>query len=78
MRLDMSECMEKHRVSKLIGSPPSYVGYDEAGPLTEKIRRRPYSVIPLTSSKAPGRSEYPASDSGRWPDYGRAGKSREL
>ena len=45
IRLDMSENMEKHSVSKIIGSPPGYVGYDEAGQLTEKIRRRPYSVI---------------------------------
>jgi len=45
IRLDMSEFMEKHSVSKIIGSPPGYVGYDEAGQLTEKIRRRPYSVI---------------------------------
>ena len=47
VRLDMSEYMEKHTVSKLIGSPPGYVGYDEAGQLTEKIRRRPYSVVLL-------------------------------
>lgn len=47
IRLDMSEYMEKHTVSRLIGSPPGYVGYDEAGQLTEKIRRRPYSVILL-------------------------------
>ena len=45
IRLDMSEYMEKHSVSKIIGSPPGYVGYDEAGQLIEKIRRRPYSVI---------------------------------
>ena len=45
IRLDMSEFMEKHTVSKLIGSPPGYIGYDEAGQLTEKIRRRPYSVV---------------------------------
>ena len=45
IRLDMSEYMEKHTVSKLIGSPPGYVGYDEGGQLTEKIRRRPYSVV---------------------------------
>ena len=45
IRLDMSEYMERHSVSKLIGSPPGYVGYDEAGQLTEKIRRKPYSVI---------------------------------
>ena len=46
-RLDMSEYMEKHAVSKMIGSPPGYVGYDDAGQLTEKIRRKPYSVILL-------------------------------
>lgn len=45
IRIDMSEYMEKYSVSRLIGSPPGYVGYDEAGQLTEKIRRRPYSVI---------------------------------
>lgn len=47
IRFDMSEYMEKHSVSKLIGSPPGYVGYDEAGQLTEKVRRKPYSVILL-------------------------------
>lgn len=47
IRLDMSEYMEKHSVSKLIGSPPGYVGYDEAGQLTEKVRRNPYSLILL-------------------------------
>ena len=45
IRLDMSEFMEKHSVSRIIGAPPGYVGYDEAGQLTEKIRRRPYSVV---------------------------------
>jgi ATP-dependent Clp protease ATP-binding subunit ClpC len=45
VRLDMSEFMEKHTVSRLIGSPPGYVGYDDAGQLTEKIRRKPYSVV---------------------------------
>lgn len=45
IRLDMSEFMEKHSVSKIIGAPPGYVGYDEAGQLTEKIRRKPYSVV---------------------------------
>ena len=45
IRLDMSEYMEKHSVSKLIGAPPGYIGYDEAGQLTEKVRRRPYCVI---------------------------------
>jgi len=47
IRLDMSEYMEKHTVSKMIGSPPGYVGYEEGGQLTEKIRRRPYSVVLL-------------------------------
>lgn len=45
IRLDMSEFMEKHSISRIIGSPPGYVGYDEAGQLTEKVRRKPYSVI---------------------------------
>ncbi|MBQ2428887.1 MAG: ATP-dependent Clp protease ATP-binding subunit, partial [Ruminococcus sp.] len=45
LRLDMSEYMEKHTVSKLIGSPPGYVGFDEGGQLTEKVRRKPYSVV---------------------------------
>jgi len=47
IRLDMSEFMEKHSVSRLIGAPPGYIGYDEAGQLTEKVRRKPYSVILL-------------------------------
>ena len=47
IRFDMSEYMEKHTVSKLIGSPPGYVGYDDAGQLTEKVRRKPYSIILL-------------------------------
>merc|ERR1712196_407327 len=45
VRLDMSEYMERHTVSKLIGSPPGYVGYQEGGQLTEAVRRRPYTVI---------------------------------
>ena len=45
IRFDMSEFMEKHSVSRIVGSPPGYVGYDEAGQLTEKIRRKPYAVI---------------------------------
>ena len=45
IRIDMSEYMEPHSVSKLIGSPPGYVGFEEGGQLTEKIRRKPYSVI---------------------------------
>ena len=47
IRIDMSEYMEKHTVSRLIGAPPGYVGYDEGGQLTEAVRRRPYSVILL-------------------------------
>src|SRR6185295_9955069 len=45
LRIDMSEYMEKHSVSRLIGAPPGYVGYEEGGQLTEAVRRRPYSVI---------------------------------
>jgi ATP-dependent Clp protease ATP-binding subunit ClpC len=45
IRLDMSEFMERHTVSKLIGSPPGYVGYNEGGQLTEAVRRRPYTVV---------------------------------
>ena len=47
IRIDMSEYMEKHSVSRLIGSPPGYVGYEEGGQLTEKVRRKPYAVILL-------------------------------
>ena len=45
IRLDMSEYMEKHTVSRMVGSPPGYVGYDEGGQLTEAVRRKPYSVV---------------------------------
>ena len=45
IRVDMSEYMEKHTVSRLVGSPPGYVGYDDGGQLTQKIRRKPYSVL---------------------------------
>ena len=45
IRLDMSEYMEKHTVSRLVGSPPGYVGFDEGGQLTEAVRRKPYSVV---------------------------------
>ena len=47
IQIDMSEYMEKHNVSRLVGAPPGYVGYEEGGQLTEKIRRRPYSVVLL-------------------------------
>ena len=45
IRIDMSEYMERHTVSRLVGSPPGYVGHDEGGQLTEKVRRKPYSVV---------------------------------
>jgi ATP-dependent Clp protease ATP-binding subunit ClpC len=51
IQIDMSEYMEKHNVSRLIGAPPGYVGYEEGGQLTEKIRRRPYAVV--TKSRRP-------------------------
>ena len=51
IRLDMSEFMEKHAVSRIIGSPPGYVGYDEAGQLTEKVRRKPYSVLSVRRNR---------------------------
>ncbi len=67
IRLDMSEFMEKHSVSRMVGSPPGYVGYDEAGQLTEKIRRKPYAVVLFDEiEKAhPGCAERPAPDPGR-------------
>ena len=52
IRVDMSEYMEKHSVSKLIGSPPGYVGYEEGGQLSDKVRRNPYSVVLLMNRKA--------------------------
>lgn len=51
IRLDMSEYMEKYSVSRLIGAPPGYVGYDEGGQLTEAVRRKPYSVVLLMKLK---------------------------
>ena len=51
IRIDMSEYMDKHTVSRLMGSPPGYVGFDEGGQLTEKVRRKPYSVILLMKLK---------------------------
>ena len=61
LRLDMSEYMEKHTVSKLIGSPPGYVGFEEGGQLTEKVRRKPYSVVLLMRLKgSPRRVQYAA------------------
>ena len=66
VRIDMSEYMEKHAVSRLIGAPPGYVGYDEGGYLTEAVRRRPYSVVLFDEiEKAhPGSVQRAAADSG--------------
>jgi len=67
VQIDMSEYMEKHNVSRLIGAPPGYIGYEEGGQLTEKIRRRPYSVVLLDEiEKAPPRRvEHAVADHGR-------------
>jgi hypothetical protein len=75
IRLDMSEFMEKHSVSRIIGSPPGYVGYDEGGQLTEKIRRKPYSVVLFDEiEKAPPRrTQRTAPDHGRRPHHRRPG-----
>ena len=79
IRLDMSEYMEKHAVSKLIGSPPGYVGYDEGGQLTERVRRRPWSVVLFDEiEKARGRVQPAVADNGgRAPD-GLGGPARGL
>ena len=75
VRLDMSEYMEKHTVSRLIGAPPGYVGYEEGGQLTEAVRRRPYSVVLLRRDRegARGRVQRPAAAAGRRPSDGRPG-----
>ena len=64
IQIDMSEYMEKHAVSRLVGSPPGYIGYDEGGQLTEAVRRKPYSVDPLRRDRegAPGRLQHPPAD----------------
>ena len=79
-RVDMSEYMEKHTVSRLIGAPPGYVGYEEGGQLTEAVRRRPYQVRPLRRDRegAPGRVQRPAADPGRRPADGRPGPHGRL
>lgn len=56
IRIDMSEYMERHTVSRLIGSPPGYVGHDEGGQLTEKVRRKPYSVVLFDEIEKPTRT----------------------
>ena len=80
IRLDMSEFMEKHSVSRIIGSPPGYVGYDEAGQLTEKIRRKPYSRRPLRRDRegAPRCAEHPPPDPRRRAHHRRPGPSHQL
>ena len=69
IQLDMSEYMEKHNVSRLIGAPPGYVGYEEGGQLTERIRRRPYAVRAARRNREgpPGRVQHAAADHGRRP-----------
>ena len=80
VRIDMSEYMEKHTVSRLIGAPPGYVGYEEGGQLTEAVRRKPYSVDPLRRDRegAPRRLQRPAADPRRRPGDRRAGAHRGL
>ena len=71
IRIDMSEYMEKHAVSRLVGSPPGYIGYDEGGQLTEAVRRKPYSRAAARRDREgpPGRLQHPAADPrGRPPD----------
>ena len=66
VRIDMSEYMEKHAVSRLVGSPPGYIGYDEGGQLTEAVRRKPYSRAPARRDREgpPGRLQHPPADPG--------------
>ena len=75
VRVDMSEYMEKHAVSRMIGAPPGYVGYDEGGQLTEHVRRRPYSVVLFDEIEkgASGRLQHAAADSRRRPSDRRPG-----
>ena len=80
VRIDMSEYMEKYSVSRLIGAPPGYVGYEEGGQLTEAVRRKPYSVVLFDEvEKAhPGRVQRPAAGAGRRPDHRLPGPHRGL
>ncbi len=73
VRIDMSEYTEKHTVSRLIGAPPGYVGYEEAGSLTETVRRRPYRVRAVRRDRegAPGGAQRPPPDHGRRPPHRR-------
>ena len=80
IRIDMSEYMEKFSVSRLVGAPPGYVGYDEGGQLTEAVRRRPYQVDPARRDRegAPGRVQRPAPGPRRRPPDRRPGPDRGL
>ena len=71
IRIDMSEYMERHTVSRLVGSPPGYVGHDEGGQLTEKVRRKPYSVVLFDEIEKAHEDcvEHLAPDPGRWPHH---------
>ena len=71
VRIDMTEYMEKFSVSRLIGAPPGYVGYEEGGQLTEAVRRKPYSVVLFDEvEKGPPRCvQHPAAGAGRWPHH---------
>ena len=73
IRIDMSEFQERHTVSRLVGAPPGYVGYEEAGQLTEAVRRRPYSVLLDEIESPPRRLQHPAPDPGRGAPHGRPG-----
>ena len=80
VRIDMSEYMEKHTVSRLIGAPPGYVGYDEGGQLTEAVRRRPYAVDPVRRDRegAPRRLQRAAAGARRRPPHRRQGPHGRL
>jgi hypothetical protein len=79
VRIDMSEYMEKHAVSRLIGAPPGYIGYEEGGQLTEAVRRKPYSVVLSTRSKRPiPTSSTSSAGAGRRTPHRRARAYREL
>ena len=80
IRVDMSEYMERHSVSRLIGSPPGYIGHEEGGQLTEKVRRKPYSVVLFDEIEkgARGCVQPPAAGHGGWPAHGFARAEGEL
>ena len=79
VRIDMTEYMEKFSVSRLIGAPPGYVGYEEGGQLTEAVRRKPYSVVLFDEvEKATRRVQHPAAGAGRWPHHRQSGPHRGL